>query len=257
MKAFEVSGLDFGYAAEDLFHGFNLVVEAGEFFGIIGPNGAGKSTLLRLLAGFLKPRKGRVLMLGEDIVQLPRRDIARAIGVVLQETFFTFDYTVEEVVMMGRNPHLGRFEQPRQVDRARVIEALDFVDAADLADKRINEVSSGEKQRVVLARALAQEPEMLLLDEATSHLDISHQQSIARILVRLNQQGRTIVMLSHDLNLASLYCSRVLLLNKGKQVVCDVPDRVITKEFIQSVYGVAPILTTHPVTGRPQILLPA
>jgi len=257
VKAFEVSRLEFGYADTPLFRGFDLGVEAGEFFGVIGPNGAGKTTLLRLLAGLLRPWEGKVTMLGHDLAHVPRREVARTLGVVLQESHFTFDYTVEEVVMMGRNPHLGRFEQPGKDDRAKVREALDFVDVAGLASKRITEISSGERQRVVLARALAQEPEILLLDEATSHLDIAHQQSIARILVKLNRQGKTIVLLSHDLNLASLYCTRVLLLDRGTQVACDVPAKVITRELIRKVYGLDPILSVHPETGRPQVLLPA
>jgi iron complex transport system ATP-binding protein len=158
--------------------------------------------------------------------------------------------------MMGRNPFLGRFQSPGRRDRQAVSEALEFVDVLFLRDERINAISAGERQRVVLARALAQEPQILLLDEATSHLDIAHQQMIARILVELNRQGRTIVLLSHDLNLAALYCSRILLLDKGRAAACDVPERVITGELIRSVYGVEPIVTRHPETGRPQVMLP-
>jgi iron complex transport system ATP-binding protein len=178
------------------------------------------------------------------------------VAVVPQESHFAFDYPVREVVVMGRHPRLGRFEQPGPVDRRTVSAVMEFADVAGLADKGINEVSSGEKQRVLLARALAQEPEVLLLDEATSHLDIAHQRSIAGMLSNLNRQGRTIVFLSHDLNLAALYCSRILLLAEGRAVACDVPERVVSRDLVRQVFGVEPLLTPHPETNRPQVLLP-
>ncbi len=249
--------MDFGYEQEKLFDCFRLEVKQGEFLGIIGPNGAGKSTLLRLIAGLLKPEKGRINLLGHDLNKISRKQIARIAAVVPQESFFAFDYTVEDIVMMGRNPYLGRLQQPASVDYDKVNNVLEFVDAAVLRHKGINEISGGEKQRVVLARALAQEPELLLLDEATSHLDISHQHSILRILAQLNNQGKTIVFLSHDLNLAALSCSRILLLHHGRQVACDCPERVITPELIKSVYGIEPLLLRHPKTGRPQVMLPS
>ena len=255
MKAIALSGLTFAYGERPLFADFHLNVAAGEFLGVIGPNGAGKSTLLKLVAGLLRPARGSVRILEQDLDVLGRREVARAVGVVLQENPFTFDYTVSDVAMMGRNPHLGRFQSPGRHDRQVVTAALEFVDALFLRDERINSISAGERQRVVLARALAQEPKILMLDEATSHLDIAHQQLIVRILLELNRQGTTVVLLSHDLNLAALYCSRILLLDRGKAVACDVPERVITAELIRSVYGVEPIVTQHPQSGRPQVML--
>jgi iron complex transport system ATP-binding protein len=256
VKAIELSDLAFRYNEALLFDGFSLEVGAGEFLGVIGPNGAGKSTLLRLVAGLLRPARGSIRILERDLRSLGRKEVARTVGVVLQENPFAFDYSVSDVVMMGRNPYLGRFQSPGKYDREAVDSALEFVDALFLRDKRINSISAGERQRVVLARALAQEPKVLMLDEATSHLDIAHQQLIARILSELNRQGRTVVLLSHDLNLAALYCSRILLLDRGKAVACDVPERVITAELIRSVYGVDPIVTRHPESGRPQVMLP-
>ena len=254
--AIELSNLSFGYGERPLFDGFSLDVASGDFLGIIGPNGAGKSTLLRLVAGLLRPLHGVVRIGERDLQALARRDVAREVGVVLQENPFAFDYSVWDVVMMGRNPYLGRFQSPGKHDRQAVKAALEFVDAAFLSDRRINSISAGERQRVVLARALAQEPKILMLDEATSHLDIAHQQLIARILSVLNRQGRTVVLLSHDLNLAALYCSRILLLDRGRAVACDVPERVITADLIRAVYGVEPIVTGHPESGRPQVMLP-
>jgi iron complex transport system ATP-binding protein len=257
VNAIELSNVAFGYAESLLFDGFSLDVAAGEFLGVIGPNGAGKSTLLRLVAGLLRPARGSIRILERDLSALGRREVARTLGVVLQENPFAFDYSVSDVVMMGRNPYLGRFQSPGKHDREAVNSALEFVDALFLRDRRINSISAGERQRVVLARALAQKPGILMLDEATSHLDITHQQLIARILLVLNRQGKTVVFLSHDLNLAALYCSRILLLDRGKAVACDVPERVITAELIRSVYGVEPIVTRHPESGRPQVMLPA
>jgi iron complex transport system ATP-binding protein len=257
VKAIQAQGLHFGYERDRmLFQDFGLEVERGEFFGIIGPNGAGKSTLLRLVAGLLRPARGRISLMERDLASLARQEVARVCALVPQESSFAFDYTVREVVMMGRNPYLGRFERPGRLDQQKVRDALELAGAADLADSSINAVSAGEKQRAVLARALVQEPEILLLDEATSHLDIAHQLQMVRILARLNSQGKTIVFLSHDLNLAALVCSRVLLLCAGQVLACDVPARVLTRELISRAYGVEPILSVHPGSGRPQVLLP-
>jgi len=256
VKAIELSSLAFGYGEALVFDGFNLEIASGDFLGVIGPNGAGKSTLLKLVAGLLRPLLGSVRIRERDLCSLGRKEVARTVGVVLQENPFAFDYSVSDVVMMGRNPYLGRFQSPGKHDREAVNAALEFVDALFLRDKCINSISAGERQRVVLARALAQEPGIMMLDEATSHLDIAHQQLIARVLSELNRQGRTVVLLSHDLNLAALYCSRILLLDRGKAVACDVPERVITAELIRSVYGVEPIITRHPESGRPQVMLP-
>lgn len=256
MKAIQVEGLSFSYSGADLFREFDLEVEQGEFLGIIGPNGAGKSTLLRIVAGLLRPARGRVRLLEQDLARLSRHEVARLCALVPQESFFAFDYTVREVVMMGRNPFLGGFERPGPNDWDRVTSSLELAGVSGLAESGINSISAGEKQRAVLARALAQEPELLLLDEATSHLDISHQLQMARILVRLNRQGTTIVFLSHDLNLAALICSRILLLHQGRPLARGTPEQVITRDLVRSAYGIEPLLTHHPDTGRPQVILP-
>ncbi len=254
-NAVALEQVNFTYGGPELFDSFGLEVEAGEFLGVIGPNGAGKSTLLRLMAGLLRPSAGQVSVMGTDLGGMSRREVARLVAVVPQESHFAFDYTVHDVVMMGRNPYLGRLERPGSRDRESVGKALDFVDAQGLADKPVTQLSGGEKQRVVLARALAQETDLLLLDEPTAHLDIQHQESFVLLLKRLNAQGKTVVLLSHDLNLASVACSRILLLDKGRTAACDVPEKVLTLELIRSVYGVETVLTRHPGTGRPQVTL--
>jgi iron complex transport system ATP-binding protein len=255
-RAIELEQVSFGYGAADLFSRFDLSVNQGEFFGVIGPNGAGKSTLLRLCAGLLRPRSGRVRLLGKELGALRRREVARACGVVLQESFFAFDYSVTETVLMGRHPHLDALEQPGRHDRELARRALEFVDACGLQDKSINAISQGEKQRVLLARALCQEPSVLLLDEALSHLDLGHQQAMAQVLLRLSRAGRTVVLLSHDLNLTALFCDRLLLLDRGRAAACDAPERVLERELVARVYGLEPVVLAHPRTGRPQLLLP-
>ncbi len=256
MKALTAEGLSFGYGNELIFDGFSLTIESGEFLGIIGPNGSGKSTLLRLLSGTLKPLRGVVNVLGKEIDRLSRKEIAQTIALVPQESFFAFEWTVQEVVLMGRNPYLKLLERPRQEDLKKVAETMKLTGVEMLATKSINSISAGEKQRVLLARALAQEPQILLLDEATSHLDLAHQVALLQILKTLNEQGKTIVLVSHDLNEAAL-CSRLLLLAQGKPVACDIPAKVLTPDLIRAAYGLEPVVTKHPCTGKPQVLFPS
>lgn len=255
--ALDLSRITFGYGRRRLFEEFDLQVGERELFGVIGPNGAGKTTLLNLAAGLLSPDAGTVRLGGRDVAGLGAREIARSVAVVPQESHFAFDFTVREVVMMGRNPYVPRFGRPRQTDRDVVDRALESTEVADLARRGINQISGGERQRVVLARALAQQPAVLLLDEPTLHLDVGHQHSFVRLLAGLNARGLTVVLLTHDLNLAALLCQRVLLLDTGRKVACDVPGAVITSELIRRSYGVEPIVTLHPETGRPQVMMPA
>ncbi len=256
MNALELKNITFSYEREPLLIDFSLAIATGEFFGIIGPNGSGKTTILKLMAGFLKLQAGSILVLNQSINNIVRNNLAKIIGFVPQENFFAFEFSVFDVVLWGRNPYLKRFENPKKSDLDKTLAALTFADILLLKDKSINRISAGERQRVVLARALAQEPKILLLDEATSHLDITHQVEFLKILKRLNKEGLTIVFLSHDLNLASLVCSRILLLDKGKPVICDIPEKVLKPELIEQVYKVKPYLQNHPETSTPQIILP-
>lgn len=257
MSAIELRSVGFGYTADRLFKDFSLAIAEREFFGVIGPNGSGKTTLLRLLVRLLSPQSGQIALAGKSLADYSHNGLARLLGFMPQENHFAFDFSVEEVVLMGRNPFLGRFQRPGKLDQNKVQAAMEFTDTWSLRRKGINEVSGGERQRVVLARTLSQEPHILLLDEPTSHLDIHHQLGILQILRRLNRQGITIVVNLHDLNLASLACSRLLLLDKGKPIACDVPEQVLTPDLIRQAYGIEPIIERHPESGRPQILLPA
>jgi len=257
VKAIEIEDIRFAYQEQLLFERLSLSIEEGEFFGIIGPNGSGKSTLLRLMSGILKYQRGRIKLLGKDLTTFSRQQIARFVALVPQESFFAFEWTVEDVVMMGRTPFLKTFAQPGALDRKRVEEAMALTGVTKLRGKSINCISAGEKQRVIVARILAQEPEIILLDEATSHLDLYHRLEIVRVMLELKNQGKTVVFVSHDLNEASAYCSKVLLIARGRILACDRPEMVITANLIKQVYGVEPIIAPHPATGRPQVFLPS
>jgi iron complex transport system ATP-binding protein len=257
VTAFGFAGVTFGYRQQPVIEGLSLDVAAGEFVGIIGPNGSGKSTLVRLAAGLLGPRAGTVEVFGRRTRQAGRRWLAQTCGVVLQESSFAFDYTVEDVVLMGRSPYLSLLDRPGPKDRAAAARALELVDCAGLGARGINSLSGGEKQRVLLARALAQEPKALLLDEALTHLDIGHQAAMLAALRALNARGVTLLLVSHDLNLAALACSRLVLLAAGRIVAAGAPEVVVTRENVRVAYGVEPVLATHPASGRPQLFLPA
>ena len=164
MNALELKNIDFSYEKDDFLKNFSLVISSGEFFGIIGPNGSGKTTILKLMAGFLKPQVGSILVFDKEINKISRNDLAKMIGFVPQENFFAFEFTVFDVVLWGRNPYLKRFESPKKSDLDKAMAALNLADVLPLKDKSINRISAGERQRVVLARALAQEPKILLLD---------------------------------------------------------------------------------------------
>lgn len=224
--------------ASPVLRGVDLELERGDFLGLIGPNGCGKSTLLRTVTGVIPVMAGSIELEGADIRSLSRRAIARAVGVVPQETSGEFAFSVREIVAMGRHPHLGRLRGPSAEDHAIVAEALALTDTEQLAERTITELSGGERQRVIIARALAQRPRVLLLDEPTNHLDINHQVEVFDLLHDLNQQGLTLMCVTHDLNFAAEYCGRMLLLADGKVVACGAPAEVVTEELISRVYGV-------------------
>jgi iron complex transport system ATP-binding protein len=256
MFAVEVNNLSFNYGPKVIMSNLSVQVDTGEFLGVIGPNGAGKTTLLKLIAGLLKCDQGDIKIFGEPLSIMPINKRAQLISYVPQENYFYFDFSVLDVVLFGRHPYLKSMERPKKHDIEKAIEALRFTDAQDLKDRNIVELSSGERQRVVLARALASQPKILLLDEPTSYLDMTHQVDIINILKKLNQEGITIVLLSHDINLTSLVCNRLLLLSEGKAVACDIPENIIKGDILKQVYRINPHIIAHPDTKKPQIILP-
>lgn len=264
-NAYEVNGVWFKYAEQWVLEDVSLDIKSGEIFGIIGPNGSGKSSLLKLLSGLNIPQLGEIYMRGEDIKKIDQGALARTVAVVPQESLFVFPFTVAETVLMGRSPHMrGRFfENLHDLEVAE--RAMEWLDIVELADRPVTEISGGEKQRAIIARALAQEPGILILDEPTASLDIGHQIAIYDLLATLGALGTefnsvpknelTIVLSSHDLNLASQYCQRLMLLHQGSIYSVGTPSEVITEKNINAVYDCEVIVDKHPLSDRPRVTL--
>jgi iron complex transport system ATP-binding protein len=252
----DVSGIACGYDGGDVLADVSLRLAPGDFVALAGPNGSGKSTLIRALSRVLRPRRGSATLDGEDLYQIPARLSARAIAVLPQEASLDFDFTCEEVVLMGRSPHLGRFETESERDRAIVREAMERTSTWALRHRALPELSGGERQRVLLARAFAQEPRILLLDEPTSHLDPAFQVQILRLVRALRDEKKTAVLASlHDLNLASAYADRIVLLSAGRVVAAGAPKDVLTEQVLGPVFGGELTVRVHPDTGAPLVLV--
>ncbi|MGQ8876265.1 ABC transporter ATP-binding protein [Delftia sp. NA_296.1] len=228
----------------------SLALHSGECVGLIGPNGSGKSTLLRMLYRVLRPDAGCVLLDQRDIRDMTAREFAAQVSVLAQEAPQSFDFTVREAVMMGRIPHQSPWAGDSAEDLACMRQALAQVNALALEERRFSSLSGGEKQRVLVARALAQQPRLMLLDEPTNHLDIRHQLELMSLVQRL--QISSIVAL-HDLNIAAHYCDRLYLMEQGRIVAHGTPAQVLTPATIGQVYGVAAEVDIHAATGRLRI----
>ncbi len=254
MPSIETKDLVFGYTTQPLFDGLTVRIGAGEFVGLVGPNGSGKTTFLNLLTRVLKPSRGHIFVDGEELGTLSARALARKIAVVPQESNIIFPFTVSEVVLMGRAPHLTSILE-RDEDFEIAMEAMEMAEVSHLADRPIMNLSGGERQSVLIARALAQRPGIMLLDEPTAFLDIKHQVDIYDILTRLNcEQKMTIVAVSHDLNLASHYCERVLVFKQGQLKFDASPEQAITATTVRDVYGADVVVEKEPLSGRPFVL---
>ncbi|MDD5679997.1 MAG: ABC transporter ATP-binding protein [Candidatus Omnitrophica bacterium] len=247
-------GIFGGYTDEIVVKDVSFSLNAGEFLGIIGPNGSGKSTLLRLLTRVLTPKKGSIYLAGKDAGKIPLKEFFRRVAFVPQDMVVNFSFTVWEIALMGRIPHLGRLQLETRKDFAATEEALLLTDTFRLKEKYIDNISAGERQRVVIAKALAQEPVLLFLDEPTSHLDIAYQIQVLELLKKLNKEnGLTIVMVLHDLNLASEYCNRIMLLDKGSVFKDGSPSDVLTYGNIEAVYKTAVLVNKNPLSLKPFI----
>jgi iron complex transport system ATP-binding protein len=252
----DLRSVSFRYREDWVIQDLSFRVERGEFIGIVGPNGSGKSTLLKLLYRLIAPQRGKIFIDGIDLGAMSRSEIARKMAVVAQETQLLFPFRVIEVVLMGRSPYLGHlmFESQKDLEIAKKVMA--WTEVLPFADRLLDELSGGERKRVLIARALAQEPEIMLLDEPTASLDIHHQIDFLDLIHSLNRERRlTIVMASHDMNLASEFCDRILLLQGGRIHSVGSPQEVITKESIEEVYGCKVWVDENPVSGMPRITL--
>jgi len=250
-----VDQVSFAYGTIEAVKDLSFSVAKGEVFGLLGPNGSGKSTVVRLLSRVLTPRGGRVSLAGRDLGTYSREELARQVAVVPQETVIELPFSVLEVVLMGRSPHLGRFGFERAEDLAIAHRAMEQTGVRELAAREIHELSGGERQRVILARALAQEPRVLLLDEPTAFLDIKHQVEVYDLVKTLSRQNElTVVAILHDLNLAALYCDRLALLKSGRLFCLGTPEQVLTYTNIKAVYETEVYIGLNDITGKVHIL---
>lgn len=255
MIEIEVQQVTLGYGRRMVVSGLSLDIRPGQMMGLVGPNGCGKSTIIKALSRIISPGSGRILLNGRDIARIPRIELARQLGVVPQIPLLPSTFTVFEVVLMGRNPHLGLFqyEGPRDMDIAW--RAMEKTSIQNLSRRRIGDLSGGEIQCVVIARVLAQETAAMLLDEPTANLDIGRQIEVLDLIKGLcRQQGLAVVIALHDLNLAAQYCDRLALLYNGRVHAEGTPGEVINADNIRQVYGAGSYVYTHPAVNLPVVL---
>ncbi len=249
MVTLNINGVECSYGSLKILSDVNLIVEPGEFVGILGPNGSGKSTLLKSVSRVLEPQGGSILIDKADIYALKPVEVAKQMAVVPQESMVGFNFSVMDVVLMGRNPHMARFdmETPQDVQIAKT--AMELTNTWRLSDRSIYEISGGERQRVIIARALTQQPKILILDEPTTYLDIVNQIEIMDLLKRLCISGKlTVLAAVHDLNMAARYCNKLVLLKDGKVYSAGNIEDVLTRENILTVYEVQSVVKRNVFT---------
>lgn len=236
----------FSYGKMEVLGGVSLSLARGELVGLVGPNGSGKTTLLRIISGFLKPGAGRVLLGGEEVARMGRRQVARKVAVVPQEEGWDFGFSVGQTVLMGRHPHQGLLSFDRPADHEAAKRALAQAGLSELAERPLGKLSGGERRRVLLARALAQEPEVLLMDEPTAFLDLKHQVELFALARKLaEEKGLACLLVSHDLSLTARFCHTLAVLKDGLVAAMGPPGEVLTDELVREVYRVEARVGLH------------
>lgn len=254
MHLLELSQLSFSYGAEKILEKINLKFFPHEIVGILGANGSGKTTLLKLISGVLKPQSGQILLKEKKLSHYSSRNLARHIAVLPQNLEMEFPFSVTEVVLMGRFPYLKSWAWESAEDIHIAQAAMAEADCLHLANKNIQEISGGEKERVYLARALAQQTEILLLDEPNTHLDLAHQSQLLGLFNQLKAQGKTLIVVFHDLNLAAHICQRVVLLAQHQVLACGAPSTVLTDDNLIEAFGVKVLQLEDPRSGKKYFL---
>ncbi len=234
---YELRGVTVGYRQAPVFEGLSLDLPRGCFTAVIGPNGGGKSTLLRTLSRLLRPSQGEVMLEGVDLRRLSQRDVARIVGLVPQVSRVDFEFTVEDIVLMGRYPHLSGLQAPGPADRRVAEGAMAATGVLALRERLVGDLSGGEYQRVLVARCLTQEPRVLLLDEPTAHLDLTYQVEILDLVRRLNADGLSVIAVLHDLNLAAQFFDDFILVAGGRVMAIGDSDHVLTGDLLSLAYG--------------------
>ncbi|MBT8338628.1 MAG: ABC transporter ATP-binding protein [Desulfatitalea sp.] len=251
---FELAHISFAHGAKTVIDDVSLRLTRGCFYGIIGPNGSGKTTLIDLLTGHLRPDSGRVLLDGRDLRDFSRKALARRIALVPQDFRINFPYSCREVVMMGRYPHIPRFTAPAAADRQMVNSVLRQASLTEFAHRPVHQLSGGERQRVVFARSLAQDTEALLLDEATANLDVHHALALLDLAAGRAAAGRLVVAVLQDINLAAMYCGRLVVMQEGRVFAHGPLDEVLTEQTLHAVFKVKARVARHAFSGARQVV---
>ncbi|MCK4695713.1 MAG: ABC transporter ATP-binding protein [Candidatus Cloacimonetes bacterium] len=246
-----------GYYDKKVIRNLSANFKIGEFCALLGPNGAGKSTLLKTICGFLDLSQGEINIKGLSIKKWKQKELAKILSLIPQDFQLQFDYTVEDLVLMGRFPYLNYWRNYSQKDKNIVDETLTQLDLDKFKNKLFSQLSGGERQRVSIARALVQQTEVILMDEAFSHLDINHQIEIMELLSRINKnQNKLIILISHNINLASEYCDRIVMMKQGSILADGKPEEIVTKENIHKLYEANLEIIRNPVSGKPNLVYP-
>lgn len=253
---FEIKDLSFYYNGTKILNGLNLEIETGAFFGIIGPNGAGKTTLIKLLDRLLRPSAGEIWFEKKPLQSYGRKELSTRIAVVPQDETIQFPFTVFEIILMGRFPYRKGLGFVRNEDIDLCTQVMRRTNLLPLAHKMIAELSGGEKQRMLMARALVQNPEVLILDEANAHLDIFNQIEIFELAEQTNQEnGKTVIAVTHDINLAAQFCDRMMIIDKGRIHAIGTPEEIVTEEIVREVFGKEVSIGRLPESGKPFLTL--
>ncbi len=255
MSAVSLQGLCCRYGEKQVLKGLSLEVNKGEFFVVIGPNGSGKTSLLKTLARLITPESGQIRFFGRSLDEYSRKELARLVAYVPQQMVLDFPFTVAETVLMGRSPYLGLVGLEQQKDYEIAEQAMEFTDVIHFADRRLDQLSGGELQRVIIARAICQEPEIILLDEPTASLDPAHQIKIMDLMERFRKEkGITVIMVSHDLNMAAMYGNRLVLMKNGIEVKTGTPETVFTYDLLEKTYGCLMLVDESPLGQVPRVV---
>lgn len=246
-----LKNIDFSYDGLSVIQDVSFMVRPGEILGIIGPNGSGKTTLLNIICGVLKPNSGDIFIQDKNVKEIPRKELYQILAIVPQDSITSFNYTVLDIVLMGRTPYLKGSFWEREIDYEVAINSIKDIGIYNLKDKYVSQLSGGERQKVTIAQALSQQPKILLLDEPTTHLDINSKLEIMNLITRLNKEQKiTVITIFHDINLAASFCPRILILSKGRISAMGNAEDVLTSQNLESAYDIPVVVKKNPITNR-------